>query len=92
MFLPGEFHGHRGCTEGQKELGAVEHTRTWGHSVWILNPSQGSNLHPLHWKRGVLITGPPGKSLPVLSEGLVTGATVDEMAGWHHRLTGHEFE
>ena len=25
-------------------------------------PDQGSNLHPLHWKRGVLTTGPPGKS------------------------------
>ena len=25
-------------------------------------PHQGSNLHPLHWKHGVLTTGPPEKS------------------------------
>ena len=25
-------------------------------------PGQGLNLHPLHWKRGVLTTRPPGKS------------------------------
>ena len=25
-------------------------------------PDQGSNLRPLHWKCGVLTTGPPGKS------------------------------
>ena len=25
-------------------------------------PNQGSNPCPLHWKRGVLTTGPPGKS------------------------------
>ena len=25
-------------------------------------PDQGSNLHPLHWKCGVLTTGPPGKT------------------------------
>ena len=28
----------------------------------ILVPDQGWNLHPLHWKHGVLTTGPPGKS------------------------------
>ena len=27
-------------------------------------PDQGLNLCPLHWKHGVLITGPPGKSWP----------------------------
>ena len=26
-------------------------------------PDQGSNLAPLHWKHGVLATGPPEKSL-----------------------------
>ena len=26
-------------------------------------PSQGSNPYPLHWKRGDLTSGPPGKSL-----------------------------
>ena len=25
-------------------------------------PDQGSNPGPLHWERGVLATGPPGKS------------------------------
>ena len=25
-------------------------------------PNQGSNLCPLHWRHGVLTTGPPGKS------------------------------
>ena len=25
-------------------------------------PNQGSNLHPLHWKHGLLTTGLPGKS------------------------------
>ena len=28
-------------------------------------PNQGLNLHPLHWKHGVLTTGLPGKSLPL---------------------------
>ena len=28
----------------------------------ILVPDQGWNLHPLHWKHGVLTTRPPGKS------------------------------
>ena len=28
----------------------------------ILVPDQGSNPRPLHWKRGALTTGPPGKS------------------------------
>ena len=27
-------------------------------------PDQGLNLNLLHWERGVLATGPPGKSLP----------------------------
>ena len=31
-------------------------------SMWDLVPDQGSN--PLHWERGVLTTGPPGKPLP----------------------------
>ena len=35
-----------------------------GHD-WVteLNWTEGSNLGPLHWKCGVLITGPPGKFL-----------------------------
>ena len=31
-----------------------------------LFPNHGYNLSPLQWKRGVLTTGPPGKSLKVL--------------------------
>ena len=31
-------------------------------STWGLAPDQGSNPGPLHWERGVLTTGPPGKS------------------------------
>lgn len=30
--------------------------------VGMLFPNQGLNPHKLHWKRGVLTTGPPGKS------------------------------
>ena len=33
------------------------------HACRIQFPDQGSNLGPLHWERGVLPTGPPGKSL-----------------------------
>ena len=29
--------------------------------IWF--PDQGSNLGPLNWELGVLVTGPPGKSL-----------------------------
>ena len=39
----------------------------FGHTVQHVGsqfPDQGSNLHPLHWKHGILISGPPGKSLP----------------------------
>ena len=36
--------------------------------MWNLKfPNQGSSLHALHWKHGVLTTGPPGKS----QEGLI---------------------
>ena len=36
--------------------------------VFLNFPNQESNLCPLHWKGGVLTTGPPGKSLdlPIL--------------------------
>ena len=55
-------------------------------------PPRERTCTPLRWKRGVVTTGPPGKSLPVLFEGLVKGATEDEMVGQHHRLSGREFE
>ena len=33
------------------------------HGMWDLSSPQGLNPCPLQWKRGVLTTGPPGKSL-----------------------------
>ena len=39
---------------------------TTGH-VRSYFPDQGSNLHPLHWKCGILTTAPPGKSQDFLS-------------------------
>ena len=38
----------------------------WHEESWF--PNQGSNLCPLHWKHGVLTTGPPGKSQKFISE------------------------
>ena len=36
------------------------------HVMWDLSsPIRELNLRPLHWKGGVLIPGPPGKSLPL---------------------------
>ena len=39
--------------------------------IWL--PEQASNLGHQHWERGVLVTGPPGKSLffESLSSGFV---------------------
>ena len=37
--------------------------QTLSHSMWDLVPWPGIELRPLHWERGVLATGPPGKSL-----------------------------
>ena len=35
-----------------------------GNTITIFfSPDQGLNWHPLHWKREVLTTGPPEKSL-----------------------------
>ena len=41
---------------------------TSAHSLWDSFPNQGLNLCSLHWKRGTLTTGPPGKSLVVVLE------------------------
>ena len=38
-------------------------------SMWNF-PEQGSSLCPLHWKCGVLTTGPPGKSWAVYSSSI----------------------
>ena len=39
-------------------------TIIFGQAMWYVGsfPNQGSNPRPLHWKRGVLTTGPPGKA------------------------------
>ena len=39
--------------------------------IWF--PEQGLDLGPLHWKRGFLATGPPGKSQPLLLDAEVLG-------------------
>ena len=38
---------------------AVQHEGSWF-------PDEGSNPCPLHWERGVLTTGPPGKSHSII--------------------------
>ena len=43
-------------------FGHTAHHRACG----ILAPRPGIKPTPLHWKRGVLTTGPPGKSLDPL--------------------------
>ena len=38
--------------------------KKFGGTVWHMGcefPDQGSHLHPLHWKGGVLTTAPPGR-------------------------------
>jgi len=35
--------------------------------MWDLFTDQGSNPGPLHWEHGALATGPPGKSLTLMS-------------------------
>ena len=34
-------------------------------------PEQGSHPDPLHWEHGVAASGPPGKSLPLLSRVII---------------------
>lgn len=63
--VPGgaEFNGMPG---GQSMLTALN--KVFGcaaHHVGSSFSDQGSNLRPPHWKRRVLITGPPGKFLPL---------------------------
>ena len=57
-------------------------TESWSHRrilfffpsgyVGSLFPNQGSNQHPLHWKPGVLTTGPSGKFLSYRSILIIT--------------------
>ena len=61
------------CKQGPRRLYTRVHSHTGlntdffaflaHHTAWgIQLPDQISNLCPLHWKRGVLTTGPPGKA------------------------------
>ena len=53
-------------------------------SMCELVPCQGSNLGPLHWERGVLVTRPPGKSrdgLILKNTGLDTGKPKNYIRG-----------
>ena len=50
----------------------------FNHTVWHVGsqfPDQGQNLYPLHWKHGVLTSGPPGKS-PTLSSLTLQNSTL----------------
>ena len=69
-----------GITESYGILGV--HWKDWCWS-WSSNTLATSCEELTHWKR------------PWCWEGLGAGGegmTEDEMAGWHHRLNGHEFE
>ena len=61
----------------------------WDTECGFLLPTQGVILHPPMLETWSCYHWATRKSLPVLFEGLVQGATE---AGWHHRLRGHEFE
>ena len=46
----------------------------FGHTAWPVGswfPDQGSNPCPLHWKLGVLVIEPPGKSSSLLFKGIL---------------------
>ena len=48
----------------QGGLFSFKNTKTKQNRIQKTHPNLSSpNLHPLHWKHGVLTTGPPGKSL-----------------------------
>ena len=48
-------------------------------------PNQGSNLHPLHWRHGVLTTGSPGKCLLCILDSFLqqTGWTFISLISMH---------
>ena len=56
-------------------------------------PSQGLNLHPLHWNHGILTTGPPGKSLEVkfllgffeIQSGIHRNLTIFDLKKWSEK-------
>ena len=53
----------RGIFVAAHEGSSLRHAGSLVAACGIWFPDQGSNLGPLHWERGVLATGPPGKSL-----------------------------
>ena len=71
---------------GQKEFDMTEHTRMYIYVYLYVYTHTHTHIsfikesvfkHPLCWEG----LGAGGE-----------GTTEDEMAGWHHRLNGHEFE
>ena len=71
---------------GQKEFDMTEHTRMYIY-VYVYVYTH-THTHISFIKESVF-------KHPLCWEGLEAGGegtTEDEMAGWHHRLNGHEFE
>ena len=78
-----------GCEESAQDAELTTEQNHWS-LVWDFGqaprrigfpfPSQGSNLHSLHWKHRVLNTGPPGKSPEPLFS-LVMMTSIDIILG-----------
>ena len=69
VFFPGKCNGQRRLADynpqSHKELDMTEQTSTCDllvEACGIQFLDQGLNLDPLHWKHGVLVIGPSGKS------------------------------
>ena len=56
--------------------------------MWIYFPDEETNLGPLHWERGVLATGPPGKSLELPAKHFLASraARCSSRAGQGHKI------
>ena len=65
------------------------HCGTWD---LILVPDQGQNLGPLHWERGILATGPLGKSRVCCSKPRSFGAIYYEALGNKYKDCRCKFE
>ena len=61
--LPGQNHHWSTHRVGKSWLSHQLHLPELLWMRWRLLPDEGSSPRPLHWKRGVLTTGPPEKSL-----------------------------
>ena len=62
-----------------------------GYSPWVLRI--GHNWVTQQYPRGKVTTNAGGLKIRKTDGGQEEkGTTEDEMAGWHHRLDGHEFE